>query len=32
VIPVLVHEGLEKPLLKIFRPTTAAPVREFLSV
>jgi exopolysaccharide production protein ExoZ len=30
-IAVLVHEGVEKPLLKIFRSSKAAPVREFLS-
>jgi hypothetical protein len=29
-IAVLVHEGLEKPLLELFRPRTAARVKEFL--
>lgn len=29
-IAVRVHEGLEKPLLKLFRPRRVAPVREFL--
>jgi exopolysaccharide production protein ExoZ len=29
-IAVLVHEGLEKPLLKLFRPARAAPAKEFL--
>jgi exopolysaccharide production protein ExoZ len=30
-IAILVHEGLEKPLLKLIRPTTAAPIKEFLN-
>jgi peptidoglycan/LPS O-acetylase OafA/YrhL len=30
-IAVMVHEGIEKPLLKIFRTAKAPPVREFLS-
>jgi peptidoglycan/LPS O-acetylase OafA/YrhL len=28
---ILVHEGLEKRLLKLFRPTSAAPIKEFLN-
>jgi exopolysaccharide production protein ExoZ len=31
LIAVLVHEGLEKPLLKLFRPARAAPAKEFLT-
>ena len=30
-IAVLTHDGLEAPLLRLFRPARAAPAKEFLT-